>query len=295
MKLLIFGKDGQVGRCLLDELKLQNINHIAFSKHEADITNRTKVNDIVKKHKPSIVINAAAYTKVRDAEKNVNDAYKINKDAVGNIAVACKKNNANLIHISTDYVFDGISKSPYKTSSPPNPINVYGETKLAGEEEIKKHNFNFIILRTSWVFSEYGDNFVKNILDIAKSRNTLSIVCDQFGAPTYAGDLAKGLIILSSKFNRGVTREIYHISGGPSCSWYEFAETIFRTSYSSGMIKKLPKLIPVLTKNYDDTFKRPTYTVLDCRKYFDEFKIPSYRWEDSLDYVIKNLNIANNL
>ena len=100
--------------------------------------------------KPSIVINAAAYTKVRDAEKNVNDAYKINKDAVGNIALACKKNNASLIHISTDYVFDGISKSPYKTSSPPNPINVYGETKLAGEEEIKKHNFNFIILRTSW-------------------------------------------------------------------------------------------------------------------------------------------------
>lgn len=289
MRLLIFGKDGQVGRCLLDQLKIQEIDHIGLGRDEVDITNQTKVNIIVNKYKPTVVINAAAYTLVKEAEKNTDDAYKINKNAVRNIAIACKKNNSSLIHISTDYVFDGMSENPYKTDALTNPLNAYGKSKLAGELELKKHNINYIILRTSWVFSEYGNNFVKTILNLVKSNNSLSIVSDQVGSPTYAGDIAKGLIMLSSKFNKSNTKEIYHISGGPSCSWYEFAKTIVRALHSKGLINNIPKLIPILTMDYDDLVNRPAFTVLDCNKYFDEFKISPYRWEDSLYHVVKNL------
>ena len=291
MRFLIFGKDGQLGRCLLDQLKIQEINHIGLGRKEVDITNQAKVDTIVNKYKPTVVINAAAYTLVKEAETNISDAYKINKDAVGNIAIACKKHDASLIHISTDYVFDGIAKKPYKVNAITNPVNVYGKSKLAGEVELRKHDINFIILRTSWVFSEYGNNFVKTMLNLAKSNNSLSIVSDQVGSPTYAGDIAKGLIVLSSKFKNDNTKDIYHISGGPSCSWHEFAKTILRISYAKGFTKNMPKLIPILSKDYDDIVNRPAFTSLDCNKYFDEFKISPYRWEDSLYHVIKNSKI----
>lgn len=291
MRLLIFGKDGQVGRCLLDQLKIQEINHIGLSRKEVDITNQTKVNAALNKYKPTVVINAAAYTLVKGAEKNTIDAYKINKDAVRNIAIACTKYEASLIHISTDYVFDGIAKNPYKVDASTNPVNAYGISKLAGELELRKHDINYIILRTSWVFSEYGNNFVKTILNLAKSNDSISVVSDQVGSPTYAGDIAKGLILLSSKFKNVNTKDIYHISGGPSCSWHEFAKTILNISHAKGFINNMPKLIPILSKDYDDIVNRPAFTVLDCNKYFNEFKISPYRWEDSLYYVIKHSKI----
>jgi len=289
MTFLIFGKNGQLGSCLVDLLDRKKIKYIALSKKEADITDKNKVEYIIGKYKPTTVINAAAYTQVRESESNPNIAFEINQNGIKNIAIACNKIDCNLIHVSTDYVFDGKSSIPYTPEMNTNPLNIYGKSKLQGEIEIKLNNSKFIILRTSWVFSEYGKNFVKTMIKTAKEKNTINVVSDQIGTPSYAGDIAEAILNLNTKFDGSRIKEIYHYAGSPICSWHDFAETVFKILFSEGLINEVPKLTPISSSSYNDGLERPIFSALSSEKYFKEFKILESDWRKSLKKITAKL------
>tara|TARA_S200000501_G_scaffold375289_1_gene426948 strand:+ start:687 stop:1556 length:870 start_codon:yes stop_codon:yes gene_type:complete len=289
MTILIFGRDGQLGSCLVNKLNQEKINYVAFSKKEVDITNNDLVKFIIKKNKPTTVINAAAYTLVKESENNKKKAFDVNQYGVKNIAVACKNADCNLIHISTDYVFDGTSCKPYTPEMNTNPINVYGKSKLKGEHELIKHGGKFIILRTSWVFSEYGKNFVKTMIQIANKKRNINVVNDQTGTPTYAGDISEVILNLNTKFDDDKVQEIYHYAGSPLCTWYDFAKTLFQILLEKKLISKMPILIPTPSSDYYDGLKRPTYSALCSKKYIQEFKVCETDWRDSLKNITVKL------
>ena len=289
MTFLIFGKNGQLGRCLVDILNQKKINHAAFSKKEIDITDKKQVELIIKKIKPKTVINAAAYTLVKEAENNQKKAFDVNKNGVKNIALACKSIDCNLIHISTDYVFDGSSHQPYTPEMITNPINIYGKSKLEGEHEVNRYSSKFIIIRTSWVFSEYGNNFVKTMIKQANKMNKINVVNDQVGTPTYAGDIAKVILKLNTKFDESKIQEIYHFGGSPRCTWYDFAETLFKILVSKQKISVMPELNPILSSDLNETIQRPLNSALCSKKYFNEFNIVETDWRESLKKIVSKL------
>ena len=286
MRVLVIEQDGQLGRCLVDLLKKENIDFIGTSKDEVDVCKYHQVDSILNDQKPNIVINASAYTDVKKAEKDNLKAYAINQNGIKNIAIACEKYNINIIHVSTDYVFDGLSNVPYSEKCITNPQNIYGKSKLAGEDELFRYSSKSIIVRTSWVFSEYGHNFVKTMLSILNTKNDISVVSDQHGCPTYAGDVAKVILDLCSKFDGKNLQEIYHFSGSPSCSWYDFANFIFNKAFNLGLIEQVPNLIPVSSNEYNSYLKRPPYSVMDSSKYYKEFKKDKFMWQNSIEKVI---------
>ena len=291
MKLIIFGSNGQLGQCLKSELNTSDCEIFMFSKNDLDISNHDDLVKIVHEVCPDVIINASAYTAVDQAETNENMADLVNNEAVRNIASICKDLGCLLIHISTDYVFDGLSSKPYKESDTPNPNTVYGSTKLKGEIAIKASNCNYIILRTAWVFSEFGKNFLKTMLSL-KDKNELKIIDDQLGCPTYARDLAKTALIIANKydFNNPISG-IFHYCGDSECSWYDFAKEIFNQASSLGI--EVPATIKrISSSEYITAAKRPPYSALECKKIYDFFKIPKSNWKSgirsSLKYINKN-------
>lgn len=252
MRILLTGAYGQLGRCLLDRFPADWVM-LACGSAELDITDRAAVERIVRRFRPQVIMNAAAYTAVDKAEIDRIRAMKINAIGPENLARAAREVGAQLIHISTDYVFDGSKTTPYIESDLPCPINFYGLSKWEGEKRVQAILPQAIIIRTSWVFSEYGNNFVKTMLRLAQTHETIRVVNDQRGCPTYAGDLAQAMIALAAEPEAA---GIYHYCGDKAVSWYEFAQAIFSLRGSA------PQLVPISSQEYVTTAPRPGNSAL---------------------------------
>jgi dTDP-4-dehydrorhamnose reductase len=284
MRVLVTGCNGQVGFCLTEILsKESNVTMLALDKNGLDITDSTSVKEVVQNFKPSIVINAAAHTAVDKAEDEIELSYAINRDGAKHLAKAAQEVGAAILHISTDYVFEGNKDGEYLESDLTNPQGVYGSSKLAGEEAVAKACDKHIILRTAWVFGVHGNNFVKTMLRLG-SRDELSIVGDQFGGPTYAGDIANALVEIAKCIanNEDIAYGIYHYSGLPHVSWFEFANTIFSNATEQGVITQKPKLHSITTAQYPTPAKRPSNSKLCTKKITDMFSIQPSDWKKAL-------------
>ena len=256
MKILLTGADGQLGRCIQDRAGEHQL--IPLNRQALDITEEQAVLACIQQHRPDVLVNSAAYTNVDKAELEPELAFAVNRDGPANIAKACAQFDISLIHISTDYVFDGTKGSPYTPEDKPNPINVYGKSKLAGEEAIRRTWDKHLIIRTSWLFSEYGNNFVKTMLRLAKERDEIRVVDDQVGCPTYAGDLAEVVLALLDERCWGTC----HVVGTPAVSWYSFANTIMKTLSAQKPPLLLPQFVPISTDEYPTAALRPLYSEL---------------------------------
>ncbi|QSX28919.1 dTDP-4-dehydrorhamnose reductase [Shewanella cyperi] len=281
MKVLVTGSNGQVGTCLVKQLsEIANVSFWAVDRTELDITDEKAVKNSVKRYSPDVIINAAAYTAVDKAEAEVKLSYLVNREGARYLAEAANDIGATILHISTDYVFAGDKDGMYDENDSVRPQGVYGQSKLEGEVEVAKACPRHIILRTAWVFSEYGNNFVKTMLRLADNRDSLGIVADQFGGPTYAGDIAKALIYIANKsVNRGsVSYGIYHFSGLPHVSWYEFAKAVFDKAKEQCLLRKEIIVSPINTEDYPTLAKRPANSTLDTKKINSQFGIQPSNW-----------------
>lgn len=287
MKVLLTGANGQLGRSFIDIFP-SNWSLIKTNHQQLDITDEYAVDVFVARYKPDVIVNAAAYTSVDKAEDESELAYQVNVVGPQNLAKAAKKYKAKFFHISTDYVFDGLKNSPYLETDLTNPINVYGKTKRDGEIFLLESYGSSVIIRTSWIFSEYGNNFVKTMLNLANKKSELSIVDDQVGNPTYAGDLAKVIIeLLKKDANSG----IYHYCGNKSTSWYLFAQQIFNMALKQRLLPKLPKITPINTQSFPTKAKRPQYSVLDTKK-LEYYDISCSDWNNKLKVCISKIRFS---
>lgn len=289
MNILVTGSNGQLGRSIKSNISHFPSYHFIFTDiDELDITQKDKIESFINKNNIQIVINCAAYTAVDKAEEEKEKAEAINTNAVGYLAEICKKKNILLVHTSTDYIFDGNKKEPYIETDIPNPLGFYGKTKYEGEQALLKINPKALIIRTSWLYSEYGHNFVKTILGFIKNHHELKVVDDQQGTPTYATDLAKVILQIIPKYNDQST-QTYHYSNEGNASWCKFAEEIAKLSGEKCEIK------PVSTEDYSKSLnksiiaKRPAYSVLDTTNIKKDFHIKIPNWKDSLKICLNHL------
>jgi dTDP-4-dehydrorhamnose reductase len=279
IKALVTGGNGQLAQSLKDVVNHQDELDVDFQDlPDLDITNKQQLESYFSNNELDYCINCAAYTAVDLAEEQSDLAYAVNAEGPKYLAEVCQKHQVTLIHISTDFVFDGQKRIPYLETDAPNPLSVYGASKLQGERSIQETTEAYFIVRTSWLYSEYGKNFMKTMLSLSETLNEISVVSDQIGSPTYAGDLAEVLIqiVLSSSTNYGV----YHYSNSGTISWYDFAVEIFK------QFGKTIEVKPIKTKDYPTAAKRPKYSVLDTTKIKNNFDYTINDWQESL----KNIN-----
>ncbi|MGQ7830313.1 dTDP-4-dehydrorhamnose reductase [Altererythrobacter sp. Z27] len=283
MKIIIVGAGGQVGRALLhsapDEFEV-----IGRDSAQLDVSNRQAVFDAVQSNRPDAIINAAAYTAVDRAEQDEERALAINGTGVENLAHAAATIGARLIHISTDFVFDGASREPYCPADPASPINAYGRTKLAGEHAALAWR-DALVVRTSWVYASEGNNFVNTMLRLMRTRTEVSVVCDQMGTPTWATSLASALWALTSSEATG----ILHFTDGGSTNWYEFARAIQDDALHCGLLEAPIEIKPIGTSSYPTPAKRPAYSVLDTTRTAAILGYRSQNWRNNLKKMIKEL------
>jgi dTDP-4-dehydrorhamnose reductase len=274
--ILVFGRTGQVAT------ELQAFKDVkALGRKEADLSDLQACADAIQFYKPQAVINAAAYTSVDQADREQDLANTINGEAPAVIAEACNKLHIPMIHISTDYVFDGTGTQPWSVSDAPNPLNVYGRSKLVGEEAVRSSSSIYAILRTSWVFSAHGNNFVKTMLRLSETREQLTVVDDQIGGPTCARDIALTCVSIAEQLAEKPNKSgIYHYSGQPEVSWCQFANTIFEKA------GRLTIANPISTSDFPTLAKRPSNSRLDCSSIKDVYGIPRPLWRESLDQVL---------
>ena len=292
MKILVLGCKGQLGRCLNDQLTNTDHEVIYASREQIDISDFEVTKCKILEVSPNLIINATAYTAVDRAEEDQKTANLINHLAVKNIADICNQLECWLIHVSTDYVFDGNSKVPYREDDQTNPQGAYGETKLKGELAIQSSGCKHIIIRTAWVFSEYGNNFLKTMLRLGAERDELSIVGDQIGCPTYAQDIARSIVEIVPQLNSRKDNDIYHYCGDQPCSWYDFANAIFDQAMTSNL--KIPSIVnSIETSAYPTPAKRPAFSVLDCSKIENDFGVHASNWLDGVGQVINKLKLQN--
>ena len=282
MNILITGANGQLGNEMRD-LSAGHPRHTYFftDVHELDICDAEAVHAFVSNHAIDLIVNCAAYTAVDKAEDNPDLCDKLNHLAPAHLADAAEACGAALIHISTDYVFDGTAYVPYTEDALPCPNSVYGRTKLAGEEEVTRRCTRTMVIRTAWLYSEYGNNFVKTMLRLGRERAELGVVFDQIGTPTYAGDLARAIY---AAIEQGVTPGIYHFSNEGVCSWYDFTIAIHRLAGISTC-----KVSPLHTDEYPAKAPRPHYSVLDKTKIKRTLGIDIPHWEESLARCVARL------
>ena len=285
-KFFITGAEGQVGYCLTQQLQGKH-EILSVDRDELDITDQSAVKNAVENFRPDVIINAAAHTAVDRAETEVELSEAINVKGPQYLAEAAKDVGATILHISTDYVFDGQREGKYKETDATDPQGVYGKTKLEGEQAVSKANDKFIVLRTAWVFGEHGNNFVKTMLRLAKTRNTLGVVADQIGGPTYAGDIAASLIHIAEKAIAGesVQYGIYHFTGEPYVSWCDFAKAIFDEAVSQNVLEKAPFVNAITTADYPTPAKRPANSCLDLTKIQQVFGIQPSDWKKALKNI----------
>jgi len=289
MKILVLGSKGQLGQCLFDQFS--NTSHeITFtSRINIDISRFNDTKKSILDIDPDVVINAAAYTSVDKAEEERVIADVINHLAVSNLAEICAELSCWLIHISTDYVFDGFSNKPYVEIDVTNPQGAYGLSKLKGELAIQASGCKYLIIRTSWVFSEYGNNFMKTMLRLGAVKNELTVVGDQIGCPTFAQDLAKAIVRTLDYLISEDVVGVYHLCGDKKCSWYEFAREIFLQAGEAGL--SIPaELHSIATSEYPTIAPRPSYSVLNTKKFCDKFDVTALIWRNGITSVLKSLN-----
>jgi dTDP-4-dehydrorhamnose reductase len=294
MKVLVLGANGQVGSELVIHGKKKGLQMIAANHKQLDISQSPDVDEFISEAKPDLVINAAAYTAVDKAEQESSAAYAANRDGPLNLALACERNNTPLFHISTDYVFDGLTSTPYKEDDEANPKSVYGKSKREGEKAIIDNTGKYLILRVAWVFGARGHNFVHTILRLAAEREVLKIVSDQFGSPTWSVDIANVLLDIAQRyFNENKLQwGTYHYIGAPVTSWCEFAKVIIDKAHRLGMLDDLPRVKPIATSEYPTPASRPQNSVLDCQKICREFSIQQPDWQKGLAAVLRDIQAA---
>ncbi|PDZ11375.1 dTDP-4-dehydrorhamnose reductase [Bacillus pseudomycoides] len=278
MKVLVTGAGGQLGKEFIAYFTEKGDTLYSFTRKELDVTDATSLNPIMKNLKPDLVLHCAAYTKVDAAEENWKEAYAINALGTRNIAVASEVIGAKLVYFSTDYVFDGMQARDYHEFDQTNPLNVYGASKLAGEEAVKNFHSRYFIMRTSWLYGGEGPNFVRTMQTLAHTKKELRVVCDQIGCPTYTKDLVckTGEMIQTNQYGT------YHVSNRGECSWFEFATRIFQ-EMGAGV-----KVIPVKTEEYGVKAERPRYSVLQHLCLELNGFAPMRQWEEALrEYIIE--------
>lgn len=299
MKILVLGAGGQVGselaRMLVGlSLSDEEVDGLTLAtRSEVDVTDSQALSNFLYLNEPSWIINATAYTAVDKAETDISQAYRVNEHAVRVLANFCVNNESKLIHISTDYVFDGSGERPFTEESEVAPLGIYGSSKLAGEDAIRATLERYIILRTSWVFGASGNNFVKTMLRLAETRGELGVVGDQFGAPTSARGIAKAITSVISSMSdaeRGDKRwGTYHYSGQPFVSWAEFAKEIFMQAVDIGLIESAPRVNPIVTSEYPTPAARPANSRLDCSKLRSAFGIEPDDWKSDLGLMLEEM------
>ena len=288
MNILVTGANGQLGREMQRLGAVSPNNYLFTDVAELDITDAAAVSACVAEHGIDAIVNCAAYTNVERAEEDEAAADLLNRQAVENLARAAAEAGALLVHVSTDYVFDGRASEPYTEESPTAPLGAYGRTKRAGEEAVVKAGCRYLILRTAWLYSEYGNNFLKTMLRLTAERESLNVVFDQVGTPTYAGDLALAIFsILEGGLDRG-NEGIYHFSDEGVCSWYDFAVEIARATGRNRC-----RIAPCRTAEYPTKAPRPAYSVLDKSKLKQTFGIEIPHWRESMFYCLKRLQREN--
>jgi len=273
-----------LGKEVFEMLKKQ-LQPVVSSDREVDIRSPKAINEFADKHKPTWIINCSAYTAVDNAEDDIDLAYKLNKEGAGNIARLANDMDIPLIHISTDYVFDGSSPKPLREEAPVGPLTVYGKSKLAGEEEIRKICPQHFIIRTAWLYGEYGNNFVSTMLTLMDDQETLNVVDDQIGSPTWTLDLVKFIIYLI--FEESSSYGTYHFSGEGYCSWFEFANEIYKEGIEQGLLSNLCKIDSCSSDIFPTKAKRPAYSLLSKEKITTVFKYRAPHWENSLHIYLK--------
>ena len=281
--ILVFGRTGQVAT----ELRLFANVH-TLGREQANLSDPLACAEVIRRHRPRAVINAAAYTDVDKAEMEENLATVINGDAPAAMAAACADLGIPLVHISTDYVFDGIGLTPWSVSDCPNPQNAYGRSKLKGEQEIMASGCTYVILRTSWIFSAYGNNFAKTMWRLSKKQETISVVSDQVGGPTFAREVAQTCISIVEQIIRSPDKSgVYHYSGAPNVSWLTLANNIFQQLGSKTTASA------VSTRQYPALANRPLNSRLDCSKTKTVFGVSRPSWRDGLIDVMKDLELGH--
>ncbi|MCS4308826.1 dTDP-4-dehydrorhamnose reductase [Rheinheimera pacifica] len=285
MKLLILGANGQLGQALLQQLKQprqlqQQFQCLALNRSQLDITDISAVTTVMAQYRPDAVINCAAYTAVDPAEQQAATCIAVNGTAVGQLAKLCQQYNSLLLQFSTDYVFNGQS-SAYTEQDTAAPLNVYGQSKLQAEQAIHATCSKYVILRTSWLFSEFGHNFYRTMLKLAQRGQIIQVVNDQFGCPTYAGDLAAAIVQLLQRYQQqgSLAYGIYHFAGNPAVSWYQFAQAIF----AAHQLKV--NLQAIGSANWPTLAVRPANSILDCNKFCDTFAIAIPQWQAVLQQL----------
>lgn len=283
--ILVTGSNGQLGnelRLVVEEKDKIN-NYIFTDVEELDITSKSDVSQFLQANNIDVVVNCAAYTNVDKAEDEKEIADLINHIGVKNLAESCKERDGFLIHISTDYVFDGTKNTPYTETDETNPLGVYGETKLKGEKAIINSGCEYVIVRTSWLYSSFGNNFLRTMQRLTAEKESLKVVFDQVGTPTYAGDLANVVYLIIQKGNSDIKNQIYHFSNEGVCSWYDFAVAINEASGNRCNIQ------PCHSDEFPSKVTRPSYSVLDKRKIRYCLGIEITYWRDSMLNYIETL------
>ena len=286
MKVLIVGANGQLGQ----ELQVTadpDIEILALGRDQLDISNQQQIEQVLAEFEPQLVINAAAYTAVDKAEQEPEQAYRINRDGVANLAGGCHKIQVRLIHISTDFVFDGTQSNPYKPTDRVNPLGCYGESKYAGEQALQTSGLsNYLIVRTAWVYSSFGGNFVKTMLRLMADKDSLNVVADQVGTPTYARELARAIWKMTQQPE---LKGILHWTDAGVASWYDFAVAIQEEAIERGLLAKPIPINPIGTDAYPTPAKRPAYSVLDKTETWDLLRCPAVHWRTRLRQMLQAL------
>lgn len=279
--VVVTGANGQLAQCLKDVAQTLDANQYEFtfvSRDELDISKSDKIAAYFNTKEIDCVVNCAAYTAVDLAEKEVDKAYQVNAEAVGNLAKKCAEKNSEFIHISTDYVFEGNATNPIKVEDYTHPLSVYGKSKLLGEKLALENNPNSIIIRTAWVYSQYGKNFMKTMLRLFAEKNEISVVNDQKGTPTNANDIAKAILKIIQTEQK--TPGIFHFTNAGETTWFGFAEAIKKFTNSDIIIHPIP------TSEFPTPAKRPVYSVLDISKIQEVYGVASPNWKDSLKSLL---------
>ena len=286
MKAVIVGANGQLGQ----ELQItagSDIEAIALGREQLDIGNQQQVDQLLSEFRPQLVINAAAYTAVDKAEQESELAYQINRDGVANLARTCQKIQARLIHISTDFVFDGCQSTAYKPADTVNPLGCYGESKYAGEQALQTSGLkDYLIIRTAWVYSSFGANFVKTMLRLMAEKEFLGVVADQVGTPTYAREMARAIWTMAQQTE---LQGILHWTDAGVASWYDFSVAIQEEALELGLLTKSIPINPISTDAYPTPAKRPAYSVLDKTETWNLLQCPAVHWRIRLRQMLKVL------
>lgn len=284
MNILVTGANGQLGR-EMQRLSAVSPNNYTFTDvAELNVTDAGAVRQAVAQTRAEVIVNCAAYTNVERAEEDEEAADRLNRGAAENLARAAEANGATLIHVSTDYVFDGTAHTPYREDTAPSPLGAYGRTKLAGERAVMASGCRYLIFRTAWLYSEYGHNFLKTMLRLTSERDTLQVVFDQIGTPTYAGDLALAIFSIIESERYAGNEGVYHFTDEGVCSWYDFATEIAAAAGHDSC-----RIIPCHTSEFPTKAARPAYSVLDKTKIKTTFQMDIPHWREAMIYCLKQL------